>query len=133
MYGVDLVSVIFRSAFAHDTQALTQASWCEGAISYNSQSQLVFLQGKVNSARYIAHIVNPELLPFFYRNVICFFSRITHVDIRLLRHKRALCGVQQLSWPARTPDLSPIEHVWDMMKRELTLSPEPATTIAELR
>ena len=29
-------------------------------------------------------------------------------------------GVQQLSWPARTPDLSPI-------------SPEPATTIAEFR
>ena len=32
-----------------------------------------------------------------------------------------------------TPDLSPIEHIWDMMKRELTLSPEPATIIAELR
>ena len=41
--------------------------------------------------------------------------------------------VVQLSWPARSSDLSPIEHGRDMMKRELTLSPEPATTIAELR
>ena len=41
--------------------------------------------------------------------------------------------VVQLLWPTRTPDLSPIEHVWDMMKRELTLSPQPATTIAEFR
>ena len=24
--------------------------------------------------------------------------------------EHALCGVQQLSWPARSPDLSPIEH-----------------------
>ena len=32
----------------------------------------------------------------------------------------------------RSPDLSPIEHVWDMMKQELTLPPEPATTIAEM-
>ena len=30
VYGVDLVSVIFRSAFVHDTQAPTQASSCEG-------------------------------------------------------------------------------------------------------
>ena len=30
-------------------------------------------------------------------------------------------------------DLSPIEHVWDMTKRELTLFPEPVTIIAELR
>ena len=28
----------------------------------------------------------------------------------------------------RAPDLSPIGHIWDMTKRELTLSPEPATT-----
>ena len=42
-------------------------------------------------------------------------------------------GVQQLLWSAKIPDLLPTEHVWDLMKLELTLSPEPATTIAELR
>ena len=35
-----------------------------GAISYKSRSHLLFLQGKVNSARYIAQIVNPMLLSF---------------------------------------------------------------------
>ena len=45
----------------------------------------------------------------------------------------AFCGVQQLLCPARSPDLSLVEIVWDMMKWELTLSPEPATTIAELQ
>ena len=58
---------------------------------------------------------------------MCFFSRTTNVHIRLLR------GVEHLSWPATIPDLSQIEYVWDMTKRELTLSPDPATTIAELR
>ena len=47
--------------------------------------------------------------------------------------QHALHGVQQLPWPARSPDLSPIEHVWDIMKRERTLSSKPVTTIAELR
>ena len=40
---------------------------------------------------------------------------------------------QQLPWPARTPDLMSIEHVRDMIKQELALSPEPATTIAKFR
>ena len=44
----------------------------------------------------------------------------------------ALCRVQELLWPVRSPILSSIEHVWDMVKQEVTLSPEPATTIAKL-
>ncbi|GFW36381.1 transposable element Tcb1 transposase [Trichonephila clavipes] len=28
---------------------------------------------------------------------------------------------QTLPWPARSPDPSPIEHVWDMMRRQLHL------------
>ena len=35
-----------------------------GAISYNSPSHVVYLQGKVNSANYIVQFVNPVLLPF---------------------------------------------------------------------
>ena len=31
VYGIDLVSVIFQSAFAHETQAAPQASWYGGA------------------------------------------------------------------------------------------------------
>ena len=46
-YGMELVSAIFRNAFAHDTQAPHQVSWCVGAISYNLRSHLVFLQRKV--------------------------------------------------------------------------------------
>ncbi|GFS66847.1 transposable element Tcb2 transposase [Trichonephila clavipes] len=26
---------------------------------------------------------------------------------------------QTLSWPARSPDLSPLEHVWDQLKRQM--------------
>ena len=47
----------------HDTQAPSQASWCEGP-SVTTLSHLVFLLGKVNSAFYITYVVNPVLLPF---------------------------------------------------------------------
>ncbi|GFT11401.1 transposable element Tc1 transposase [Trichonephila clavipes] len=32
-----------------------------------------------------------------------------------------LPACQTLSWPARSPDFSPIEHVWDMVRRRLPL------------
>ena len=88
----------------------------------------MFLQSKVNSACYIAQAVNPVLQPFLQqKGDVLFQQDNTHP------HKAAAtqCSlrVQQLPWPARTSNLSPIEHEWDMMKQELTLSPEPATTI----
>ncbi|GBM35648.1 hypothetical protein AVEN_244532-1 [Araneus ventricosus] len=32
-----------------------------------------------------------------------------------------LCHVQTLPWPARSPELSPIQHVWDQLKRQMPL------------
>ena len=72
---------------------------------------------------------------------MCFFKQGNARTHMAAATQRDLHGVHQLPWPARSADLSPIEHVWDMVKRELTLSlslslslsPEPATTIAELQ
>ena len=64
VYGIDLVNVILQGAFAHDTQAPSQASWC----GRGHQLQLVVTfgvsPGKVNSACYIPQVVNPMLLVF---------------------------------------------------------------------
>ncbi|KAJ8897520.1 hypothetical protein PR048_002867 [Dryococelus australis] len=47
--------------------------------------------------------------------------------------QRALEGVRQLPWPARIPDLSSIEHVWEMMGRCLARSAIPATNLRQLQ
>ena len=56
-----------------------------GAISYNSRSHFMLMHGKVNSAHFIAQVSTPCYCHFFDRKVMCFFSRTTHVHIRLLR------------------------------------------------
>ncbi|UYV63374.1 hypothetical protein LAZ67_2003876, partial [Cordylochernes scorpioides] len=39
--------------------------------------------------------------------------------------QQALQDVQMLPWPPYSPDLSPIEHVWDIIGRRLHASPQP--------
>ncbi|GFV26176.1 transposable element Tcb2 transposase [Trichonephila clavipes] len=38
-----------------------------------------------------------------------------------------------MNWPARSPDLNPIEHVWDFLGRRLAARTLPPVTIRELR
>ena len=72
------------------------------------------------------------LLPFLRQeDDVLFHQDNAHPHMAAIM-QRTLQGVQELPWPTRSPDLSPIEHVWDMMKWVLTLSPEPATTVAAL-
>ena len=80
----------------------------------------MFLQGRVNSSRYITQVVNAVLLPFLRQEGDVLFQQDNARLHTAAATQRALRGVQQLPWPERSPDLSPIEHVWDMMKRELT-------------
>ncbi|GFV94792.1 hypothetical protein TNCV_1027901 [Trichonephila clavipes] len=40
--------------------------------------------------------------------------------------------MQLLLWPAYSPDMSPIEHVWDLVGRRLARDPRPAASKDEL-
>ena len=65
-------------------------------ISYNSWPHLAFLQGKVNSARYIAQVVNPVLLPFLRQECDVFFQQDNTRPYMAAVMQHALCCVQQL-------------------------------------
>ena len=102
-------------------------------MRYYLRSHLVFLQSKANSACYIAQVVNPCYCHFFDRKAMCFFQQDSARPHMVAATQHAFSAIQQLPWPARTQDFSPIVYVWDMMTQDLTLSPEPATAIPELQ
>ncbi|GFS68987.1 DDE_3 domain-containing protein [Trichonephila clavipes] len=41
--------------------------------------------------------------------------------------------IERMDWPARSPDLNPIEHAWDFLGRRLAARTLPPVTIRELR
>ncbi|GFU84371.1 transposable element Tcb2 transposase [Trichonephila clavipes] len=42
-------------------------------------------------------------------------------------------NIQGMSWPANFPDLNPIEHVWDMLGRQIAALSHPPSSVTELK
>ncbi|GFW06191.1 transposable element Tc3 transposase [Trichonephila clavipes] len=38
-----------------------------------------------------------------------------------------------MSWPANCPDLNPIDHVWDMLGRQIAALSHPPSSFTELK
>ena len=41
-------------------------------------------------------------------------------------------GVEELDWPAQSPDLNPIKHLWDSLERRLRARAYRPTTVLDL-
>ncbi|GFY06463.1 uncharacterized protein TNCV_412131 [Trichonephila clavipes] len=96
-------------------------SWCNGlrGIAYDSRSTLIVMRGTLTGQRNVDDILRPHVGPFLNGLPGALFRQdnarphSTRVAQDFLRH------FQTLPWPARSPDLSPVEHVWDQLKRQM--------------
>ncbi|GBM83466.1 hypothetical protein AVEN_138319-1 [Araneus ventricosus] len=81
---------------------------------------------------YVSLVIQPGVLPFMNsirRGVFQQDNARPHTPV-VIQH--ALQSVDMLPWPARSPDLSPIEHVWDIIGRQLQRHPQTALTVPVL-
>lgn len=92
-----------------------------GAISFDSRTPLVVIRGTLTAQRYVDDILRPVLLPFLLQYPGLVFQQDNARPHTARVAMNCLQACQTLPWPARSPDLSPIEHVWDMMGRRLHL------------
>lgn len=105
-----------------------------GAIAYHGRSQLLRIVGNLNSNRYISEVLQPQAVPFLQSLPGAVFQQDNarpHIA-RTVQSFFATRQVQLLPWPAYSPDMSPIEHVWDFVGRRLARDPRPVASADEL-
>ncbi|GFW32749.1 transposable element Tcb2 transposase [Trichonephila clavipes] len=90
-------------------------------IAYDSRSTLIVTRGTLTGQRYVDDILRHHVGPFLNGLPGAIFQQdyalphTARVAQDFLRH------FQALPWPARSPDLSPVEHVWNQLKRQMPL------------
>lgn len=96
----------------------------------------VFEGGTLTAKRYMDEILEPYVRLF--NGAIG--PQFLYMDDNARPHRAGLVddyleseGIQRMEWPARSPDLNPIEHVWDALGRQIARRQSPPRTLHELK
>ena len=105
-----------------------------GGITDGHSTRLHFIDGKLNSARYRDEILRPIAVPFVRLHNVTFQQdnarpHVARICTEFLQAEQ----VPVLPWPAYSPDMSPIEHLWDVMDRHVRQRVPIPGNVRELR
>ncbi|UYV62834.1 MAPKAP1 [Cordylochernes scorpioides] len=95
-----------------------------GAIAYDSRSPLLRIQGTMTAQQYVDDVLRPVTLPYLQGVPNALYQQDNARPHTARISQQALQDVQMLPWPPYSPDLSPIEHVWDIIGRRLHALPQ---------
>ncbi|GFX70808.1 transposable element Tcb2 transposase [Trichonephila clavipes] len=77
------------------------------------------MRGTLTSQRYVDDILQPHVGPFLNGLPGAILQRDNARPHTARVAQDSLRPFQTLPWPARSPDLSPVEPVWDQLKRQI--------------
>ena len=109
-----------------------------GMVSLNCKSELVTVNGNLNARRYRDKIVAEQVEPHFDDHALADRPIVMHDGATPHTARISMATLRQSAmevrpWPSLIPDLNPIEHVWDYIRRHLNEMDSRVQSLDELR
>ena len=109
-----------------------------GCFSFDCKLDLYVLDGNLTGQKYRDNVLAPRVVPHFDNHALA--DRPMFMDdnarphrARIVQHFLQQEAVQTIPWPAMSPDMNPIEHVWDFIGRKINQRNPKCQNIDELR
>ena len=105
-----------------------------GGISGLYRTDLVVIQGNLNGVRYRDEILQQQVDPFMQNHpeVEMFHDNTRPHTARVCTSFLADAGVVVMDWPAKSPDINPVENVWALLSDKVKKRDNPPRNLEEL-
>ena len=107
-------------------------------ISHDCKLDLVTIQGNLTGDQYIKDVLQPVVVPHFDNHPlvtrpVCMDDNARHHRSRAVTAYFQSEAVTSVPWTTMSPDLNPIEHIWDMLGHRIQPREPPVQNIRQLK
>ena len=106
-----------------------------GGISIDNQTDLIILPGNITADMYIRDIIMNHIVPVAYGIGNGFILMHDNARVHTAAITRGILmrlEIQVMDWLVNSPDLNPIENVWDVLDRWVRRRPAPPQALQQL-